>query len=146
MKRLWRPGTTLRDKIIPKTKEQRDCLSTPPGGNWDAASFPSRKRENKTDRPRLLLSKGWCNFVSMQMVLRKHTKTKGRLFSVFCFFFPWKAMANIFVTGGSASAWQLHRSVPSHNSCCSSCNGSSDNVVFPYTWMLCQVMSSKTPP
>lgn len=87
MKRLWRPGTTLRDKIIPKTKEQRDCLSTPPGGNWDAASFPSRKRENRTDRPRLLLSKGWCNFVSMQMVLRKHTKTKGRLFSVFCFFF-----------------------------------------------------------
>lgn len=67
---------------------------------------------------------------------------------IFCvlFCFSWKAMANIFVTGGSASAWQLHRSVPSHNSCCSSSNGSSDNVVFPYTWMLCRVVSSKTPP
>lgn len=87
MKRLWRPRTTLRDKIIPKTKEQRDCLSTPPGGNWDAASFLSRWRENKTDRPRSLLSKGWCSFVSMQMVLRKQTKTKGRLLAVLFFFF-----------------------------------------------------------
>lgn len=67
---------------------------------------------------------------------------------IFCvfFFFSWKAMATIFVTGGSASAWQLHRSVPSHNSCCSSSNASSGNVVFTYTWMLCRVMSSKTPP
>lgn len=35
-------------------------------------------------------------------------------------------MANIFVSGGSASARQLR-------SCCGSSNGSSDNVVLPYT-------------
>lgn len=94
MERLQRPRTTLRDKLIPKTKEQRDCLSTPPGGNWDAASFLSGKRENKTVRPRFAFKQRVVRFCLRADGLAETYENKRQVAK--CAFFS--------VTGSLASA------------------------------------------
>lgn len=100
IKRLGRPKTTLRDKIKnPKTKEQRDCLSTPPGGNWDTVSLLSRKRENKTDRLVLLFKHGWYNFVSPQMVSQRNIQKQRDIF--------WNLTLKVYFNDSSAATFIL---------------------------------------